>query len=88
METGKSPLIPVPELERLGFKLVIFPVSALLTVCNVVGHLMRELAARGTTAHMLDEMVSLERCFDMVGLSEMLGQDARYAGVRPAHPER
>lgn len=59
VETGKSPLIPVPELERLGFKMVIFPVSALLTVCNAVGNLMRELMRRGTTAHLMDDMVGL-----------------------------
>jgi carboxyvinyl-carboxyphosphonate phosphorylmutase len=79
VETGKSPLIPVQELERLGFKLVIFPVSALLTVCNAVAHLMRELKQRGTTSHLMDNMVSLKGCFEIVGLSEMLAQDARYA---------
>jgi 2,3-dimethylmalate lyase len=36
VETGKSPLIPAAELERLGFKMVIYPVSALLTVCRAV----------------------------------------------------
>jgi carboxyvinyl-carboxyphosphonate phosphorylmutase len=47
VETGKSPLLPVPELERMGFKLVIFPVSALLTVCNAVAHVMQELKRQG-----------------------------------------
>jgi 2-methylisocitrate lyase-like PEP mutase family enzyme len=79
VETGKSPLLPVPELERLGFKLVIFPVSALLTVCQVVGKLMGELKQRGTTAHLMDGMASLHQCFETVGLSEMLAQDARYS---------
>ena len=79
VETGKSPLIPVAELERLGFKMVIFPVSALLTVCNVVGHLMRELRERGTTEHLMDNMVSVVEAFETVGLSQMLAQDRRYA---------
>lgn len=83
VETGKSPLIPVPELERLGFKTVIFPVSALLTVCNVVGNLMRELMRRGTTAHLIGDMVSLVDCFETVGLSQMLATDARYSPTPP-----
>ena len=83
VETGKSPLIPVPELERLGFKMVIFPVSALLTVCNVVGNLMRELMRRGTTAHLIGDMVSLVDCFETVGLSQMLATDARYSPTSP-----
>ncbi len=80
VETGKSPLIPAPELERLGFKLVIFPVSALLTVSRVVSNLMLDLKTQGTTAHLLENMVRLEDCFEAVGLSEMLAQDGRYAG--------
>ena len=79
VETGKSPLLSAPELERLGFKIVIFPVSALLTVCRVVNDLMRDLKQQGTTAHLLNNMVSVEECFDIVGLNEMLSRDAAYS---------
>ena len=78
VETGKSPLISAPELERLGFKLVIFPASALLTVTSVVGKLMRELKDKGTTEGLMDQMVGLEDCFNLVGLTEMLSLDAGY----------
>ena len=80
VETGKSPLIPAGELERLGFKLVIFPASALLTVSRAVAHLMGELMQAGTTAHLVEDMVSLQDCFESVGLSAMLAQDSRYGG--------
>ena len=80
VETGKSPLIPAGELERLGFKLVIFPASALLTVSRAVAHLMGELMRAGTTAHLVEDMVSLQDCFESVGLSAMLAQDSRYGG--------
>ena len=80
VETGKSPLIPAGELERLGFKLVIFPASALLTVSRAVAHLMQELMRAGTTADLVEDMVSLQDCFESVGLSAMLAQDSRYGG--------
>ena len=80
VETGKSPLIPAGELERLGFKLVIFPASALLTVSRAVAQLMGELMRAGTTAHLVEDMVSLQDCFESVGLSAMLAQDSRYGG--------
>ena len=67
------------ELERLGFKMVIFPVSALLTICHVVGNLMRQLKEEGTTEHLLEEMVSVAEMFETVGLSGMLAQDVRYS---------
>ena len=78
VESGKSPLIPATELEQMGFKLVIFPASALLAVTGLVGKLMRELKEKGTTAGMMDQMVSLEDCFNLVGLSEMLSIDAEH----------
>ncbi len=80
VETGKSPLIPAPELERMGFKIAIFPATALLTVCRVVGNVMRELKQLGSTSHLLDNMAGLEECFNVVGMQEMLSRDARYAG--------
>ena len=80
-EKGKSPIIPVPELERLGFKIVIFPGSAMLTVCKVVADVMREIKERGTTERLLDNMVSLVELFETVGLSEMQALDSRFAGA-------
>lgn len=79
VETGKSPLIPASELEALGFKIVIFPVSALLTICRVVTDLMGELKQKGTTSHLLDNMVNVEECFNIVGLDAMLARDASYS---------
>ena len=81
VETGKSPLIPAAELERLGFKMVIYPVSAMLTVCNVVGEMMRQLKDRGTTEHLMDNMVSVVDAFELVGLSPMLERDASYSNT-------
>ena len=81
VETGKSPLLPVPELEELGFKLVIFPISAMLAALRTMTDLMRELRETGTTAHAVaDRMVSIQECFDTVGLTDMLELDAAYAG--------
>ncbi len=80
VETGKSPLLPVSELEELGFKLVIFPISAMLAALKTMTDLMRELRDTGTTAHLVaDRMVSIQECFDTVGLSDMLALDAEYA---------
>ena len=78
VERGKSPLIPAAQLEQLGFKLVIFPASAMLTVCRVVTELMQELKEQGTTSRLLDNMVGLEECLNIVGLDEMLSRDAAY----------
>ena len=84
VETGKSPLIPAPELQRLGFKLVIFPASALMLVTKAVAGLMAEIKNHGTTGYLIDQMSSLEDCFNLVGMAELLAQDAKYAAQTAA----
>ena len=79
VETGKSPLLPAPELQRLGFKIVIFPASALMLVARAVTGMMDYLKNLGTTEQMMDRMASLEDCFNLVGMAELLAQDAKYA---------
>ena len=79
VETGKSPLFTAGELEELGFKIVIYPASALLTVGKVVAGLMEELKDKGTTVHLVDNMITLHQCFEMMGLSEMLAVDESYS---------
>ena len=86
IETGKSPRLSASELEEMGYKIVIFPVSAFTMVGEMVTRLMRELKERGTTERMVDNMVDLEECFDMVGLHDMLSIDAAYAGDAAATP--
>ena len=78
VETGKSPLLSASELEEIGFKIVIFPASSLLLVTATIQKLMGELKEKGTTLGMMDQMVSLQECFELVGLSEMLSVDAKY----------
>ena len=79
VETGKSPLFSAGQLEELGFKVVIYPASALLTVSKVVAGLMEELKDKGTTAHLVDNMITLHQCFELMGLSEMLAVDESYS---------
>ena len=79
VETGKSPLLNVSELERLGFKMVIFPGSAFMSVAYTVGKVMAELKAKGTTEHLVGQMTPLTDAFELMGLTEMLERDAGYA---------
>ena len=79
VETGKSPLLNVSELERLGFKMVIFPGSAFMSVAYTVGKVMAELKAQGTTEHLTGQMTPLTDAFELMGLTEMLDRDATYA---------
>jgi len=66
-------------LEKFGFKIVIYPASALLSVAHVVEQVMAQLKEKGTTSHLLENMASLQDCFETMGLSSMLAEDAKFA---------
>jgi 2,3-dimethylmalate lyase len=80
VEHGKSPLLPVAELQRLGFKMVIFPGSIMLAVLPLVHEILRAIEQHGTTEALLSRMTNVVELFETMGLSEMLAFDARVAG--------
>lgn len=80
VESGKSPLLPVAELERLGFKLAIFPVTALLVATRAIRGALARLREEGGSAAIADGLGTLEACFELVGLREMLDRASRTDG--------
>ena len=78
VEHGKSPLIPVSQLEALGFKIVIFPGSLMLSVCTMAQRILREIRQHGTTASLLGEMGSVVDLFNLMGMQEALALDAKW----------
>jgi carboxyvinyl-carboxyphosphonate phosphorylmutase len=84
VEHGKSPLLPVAELQRLGFKMVIFPGSIMLAVSPLVQEILGAIKQHGTTAALLGRMTNVVEIFETMGLSEMLALDERLAVAAPA----
>jgi 2,3-dimethylmalate lyase len=79
VEHGKSPLLSVAELDALGFKIVIFPGSIMLAVVPLARRILRALRQHGTTDAFLDDMVSVQEFFGIMGLAELLALDAKWA---------
>lgn len=55
VERGKTPLMPVRELQALGYKLAIFPVTSVLAQARTLFSVFRELFEKGSTNHLLDQ---------------------------------
>ena len=85
VEHGKSPLIPVPQLDALGFKMVIFPGSLMLAVYTLAQRILRDLRQHGTTANLLGEMVSVVDLFNLMGMQESFAMDAKWTESATAH---
>ena len=76
--SGKTPQIGEAEINRLGFKLAIFPNFAILAAIPVVRAYLRELHKTGSVAHLTKNMASFAEWFDAVGMEEVKALEERY----------
>ena len=78
VEGGKSPLLSASELEEIGYSTVVFPVAATYAVAKVVGDLMTEIAATGTTAGFGSRMVSFDEFNRLIDLDRLRSLERSY----------
>jgi carboxyvinyl-carboxyphosphonate phosphorylmutase len=71
VENGKTPFLTGKELEELGYKIVIYPLSALYAATSAVIGLLERLKEDDTTANFRDKMVDFKKFNDLVGLTRM-----------------
>ncbi|WP_369022919.1 methylisocitrate lyase [Nocardia cyriacigeorgica] len=65
-EFGKSELLSAGTLESIGFDAVIYPVTTLRLAMFAVEHGLREIAATGTQAGLLDAMQHRSRLYELL----------------------
>ena len=69
VEKGKTPMIPGDELEKLGYKIAIYPVSTLYAATKNVMDVLAALKRDDTTATLGDSLVSFPEFNDLVGVN-------------------
>lgn len=65
-EFGKTPYLRVSEFQALGYRAVLFPVSALRVAARAVETLLAELACIGTQRECLDRMMPRQALYDLL----------------------
>lgn len=78
VEGGKTPQLCASELQQLGFKIVFFPVSALLAATNVMTACLRHLKEHGTTAH-FQGLVEFKEFQELIGVPKYLQMEQQFA---------
>jgi carboxyvinyl-carboxyphosphonate phosphorylmutase len=86
-EGGKTPPMPLPRLRELGFRLVIFPIGALLVAARAIRELMNTLVEHGTPAAAADRMLPFQDFIAFMGLGEVRALEQRFTSGTPAPPE-
>lgn len=77
-EGGRTPPVTMPRLAELGYRLVIFPVGALLAATAGMRRLLATLRADGTPAAALDDLPSLQEFADFIGMTEVRDLEQRF----------
>lgn len=80
MEDGLTPLLTAEELQKIGFKIVIFALSSLYVVVRAMTELMGDLKATGTSKTHMGKMTSNEAVNDLLGLSAIQEIEERHSG--------
>ena len=76
--SGKTPFLPIDEIGKLGFKLVIYPNFALLSAITAITKTLTELKRTGSIAEVSKQIASFQEFFDLVGMREVQEAEARY----------
>lgn len=71
LENSKVPYMNAKDLEKIGYKLIIYPLSSTFLYASTTMRLMTELKKTGTTAGFLKDMMSLHDYEALLGLGEI-----------------
>ena len=79
VEGGRTPLLELPRLRELGFRLVLCPLTALLAATAAVQQALADLRRSGKPPD--DAALSFPGFTDLIGLPEIQRLEARYAAA-------
>ncbi len=78
VEGGRTPVLPASELEKLGFRLVIFPNSLTRLFCHAGAELLAALKSTGTTDAFKDRMLDHGQLWDLFDVRKWEQLERRY----------
>ncbi len=79
-EFGKTPYLTVQEFDALGYRLVLFPVTALRIASKAVEAMLDELKTLGTQQKSLDRMLTRQQLYDLLQYAEYEKRDKDLRG--------
>jgi carboxyvinyl-carboxyphosphonate phosphorylmutase len=69
VEGGKTPQLSLAELQAIGFKIALYPTACIRAASQTLQNFYRHLLVHGSTADILDQMVSFTERNEITGLA-------------------
>src|SRR5918998_5260459 len=79
LEGGKTPSMELERLKGLGFRLIIFPISTLLTATQAIREALTQIRADGSPLPIMDQLLPFEQFTDFIGMPEIQELEERFA---------
>jgi len=78
IEGGATPVLSAKELHKMGFKIILYPLSVLYANAFASLAILRELKKSGTTKRLAKNVVTFDEFNDIVELSKFRSMENRY----------
>ena len=78
IEGGATPLLSSSELHKMGFNLILYPLSVLYANTFATMQILKELRKSGTTAKLKDKLVNFDQFNEIVELSKFKKMEDKY----------
>ena len=78
VEGGRSPYLPWPRLQELGFKIAIYPGSAVHAAARAVQAVLTEIRDHGCVARPEEQMLVLKQYHDLLRFQDYLTAESAY----------
>jgi 2-methylisocitrate lyase-like PEP mutase family enzyme len=78
IEGGKIPLLPIKELEEMGFSAVVYPTVSVYATAWALKGLWEGLKRDGSTKHWLDKMIPFNEFNTIVGIEKIREKESYY----------
>ena len=87
-EFGKTPYLSVAEFEDLGYRIVLFPVTALRMATKAIDQMLSELRSRGTQRNLLEQMQTRQQLYDLLRYAEYEQRDRHFHSTDDDHADK
>ena len=79
IEEGVTPNLSADQLRQMGYKLVVFPLSALYSSTFAIKQTLQTLKKTGTTRELKNRMITFQEFNDLVNLSNYNKLEKKYS---------
>jgi 2-methylisocitrate lyase-like PEP mutase family enzyme len=78
VEGGKTPVLPMQQLDAMGFQLILYPLTGLFAAAKAIERFYKKLRADGTTLGEEDRLMSFNEFNALIGVEEKYALAERF----------